>query len=404
VTRSIPAVVISCLLLLAAAVVLASCGSETGVGASASDQAATTQTVTTQAVNTAPVTTGILAEPTTSTTIDYDSMPMTTSVALGIAASKGADLVRQLGDAVISYLGGEGDLDALQTLVAPSAREGLSRMLSSLNRPTDCKVWGISNYGLSNESEVDLLFTGGTSGPAHVWVTVLADTDEETVTITAVDLEPKPVPHAPTTTTVSTPVTTILDAGAAGSSLPVVQIQVQPKLEYMSSYYSYFTAEAVVLAKVVDVLPLRRNPLAGTGAPDGPNAPQPIVYKGYVLEVEKTYGPESIPKRITVYALGNGTVELDGVTYEVRVEFPLDASPGDRLFAPLMEVAYFGTPELKRDEYWVQANLAVYAVDANGRCTRVTGADIDPEAASEYPLSSLENDARAQGKQPSRVE
>ena len=77
------------------------------------------------------------------------------------------------------------------------------------------------------------------------------------------------------------------------------------------------------------------------------------------------------------------------MTYEVREKYPLDASPGDTFFVPLMKVAYFWTPELKQDEYWVQANWAVFAVDDNGRCTRVTGADIDPETGSEFTLSAL---------------
>lgn len=420
--RRIAAVVISWALLLAAAAALVACGSDNAAGTSGTEQAATptvtTQTATTETVatgtvatgtaTTETVATGIPAEPTTSTTIDYDSMPMTTSVALGIATSRGAPMVQQLGEAVISYFSGKSDLAALQALVAPSAHERLSRILSALGRPTRCEVIGMGNYGLSNETEADLLFAGGTNEPTHVYVTLLVDPGRETVAITEISLDPMLDPHEPqTTTTLGTPVTTILDAGTADSSLPVIQIQVQPKLEYMSSYYSYFTAEAVVLAKVVEALPLRRNPLAGRGDGGGSDlaqAGEPIVYKAYVLEVEKAYGPETIPRRITVYALGNGTVEFDGVTYEVRVEFPLDAKAGDRLFAPLVKVAYFGTPGLKRDEYWVQANVAVYAVDKKGWCRRVTGADIDPEAASEYPLSSLEKDAVAQGRQPSLVE
>jgi hypothetical protein len=210
-------------------------------------------------------------------------------------------------------------------------------------------------------------------------------------------------PRAPVTTTISTTVTTILDGSAAGSSLPVIRIQAESKLEYMSYPYSYFTAEAVALAEVVEVLPLRRNPLAGAGDPDGPNEHQPIVYKGYVLEVEKAYGPDTIPKRIMVYAVGNGTVLLDGVTYEVREEFPLDVNPGDKLFVPLVKVSYFGTPALKQDEYWVQANWAVFAVDDSGTCIRVTGAEVDPENRSEFPLSFLEDAALEQGKEPSVV-
>ena len=277
-------------------------------------------------------------------------------------------------------------------------------MLSLLSQPTRCKVMGLATFGSSNETEVDLLFAGGSSEPAHFTVTILVDPDKRTITITAIKPGPIVDPYAPTSTTVSTTVATTRDGIATGSSLPVIQVQAEPKLDHMSYPYSYFTAEAVALAKVVEVLPLRRNPLAGTGNPDGPNEHQPIVYKGYVLQVEKAYGPKSIPERITVYALGNGTVVLDDVTYEVREEFPLDASPGDKLFVPLMKVAYFGTPELKQDEYWVQANWAVFVVDGNGNCTRVTGANVDPENRSEFPLSFLEDAALEQGREPSLVD
>ena len=314
-------------------------------------------------------------------------------------------MVQQLGDAVISYLAGEGDLATLQALVAPTALEGLDYMLSSLDRSTACKVMVMSHYGSSDETEADLLFVGGTTLPTHFYVTILVDPDARTAALTAISPDPMEIPHAPTTTTVSTTVTTILERGAPGSSVPVIQIQTDPMLGYMylSWPYSYFTAEAVVLGTVVEVLPFRQNPLAATGDSDGPTEHQPIVYKGYVLEVEKAYGPESVPERIIIYALGNGTIELDGTTYEVREEFPLDVSPGDRLFVPLMKVAYFGTPELEADEYWVQANWAAFAVDNNSNCTRVTGADIDREVRSEFPLSLLEDAAVEEGKEPSVV-
>ena len=357
---------------------------------------ATTSTVTTSGA----ATTAAASEATTSTEAYY---PMTTSVAFGIATSQGMELIPRLGDAVISYLSGDGDLAAVQALVAPSALEGLSQMLATLDRPTRCELLGMSNYGLSNETEADLLFAGGTSEPAHFFITILVDPDAGTIAITAISPDPMVDPHAPVTTTVSTTVTTVLDGSATGSSLPVIQILAKPKLEYMSYPYSYFIAEAVALATVVEVLPLRRNPLAGAGDPDGANPHQPIVYKGYVLQVEKAYGPDRIPERITVYALGNGTVLLDGVTYEVREEFPLDVGPGDKLFVPLVKVSYFGTPDLKQDEYWVQANWAVFAVDDNGTCTRVTGADLDLETRSEFPLSFLEDAAVERGKEPSVV-
>ncbi len=358
---------------------------------------------TSSAATSTPSASAITASATTTTTGDPNTM--TTSLALGFASSRSVGVVQEFGDAVVSYLNGKGDLAAVQALVTPSAQAGLDQVLSLLHQPTRCKVMGASNYGSSKESEVDLLFAGGTTEPTHLYVTILVDIDAETIAITAFSFDRMEDLLAPTTTTLSTTVTTILEQSATGSDLPVIQIQTGPMLGYMylSWPYSYYTAEAVVLGRVVGVLPFRQNPLVSTGESDGPNEPQPIVYKGYVLEVKRAYGPDTIPKRITIYALGNGTVELDGATYEVREEFPLDASPGDRLFLPLVKVAYFGTPELQEDEYWVQANWAVFAVDDNGNCARVTGADIDPEVRSEFPLSLLEDAAVEEGKEPSVV-
>lgn len=378
--------------MLTAALVLASCGSETAIGTPMAAQAVTTQTVTTD-----------ICRESTTTTITEAYEYMTTSPALGLAASKGMSVVLQLGDAAISYLNEKGDLAAVQQLVAPSAQDGLARMLSLLSGPTQCKVMGMSQYGLSKEIEVDLLFVGGTSEPADFAVTLEVDPDNSTITITAIKPALSVDPHAPSSSVPTTLGTTGTQI-TTGAPLPVIQIQADPKFDYMIPNYSYFTAEAVALATVVEVLPLRRNPLAGTGDQDGPGEHQPMVYKGYVLQVEKAYGPGSIPQRITVYALGNGTVVLDGVTYEVREEFPLDATPGAEIFVPLVKVAYFGTPTLKPDEYWVQANWAVFAVEDDGRCNRVTGADVDPENRSEYTLSDLENIVLEQGKKPSLVE
>ena len=386
------AIVVSCAVLLTASLALASCGSRATSGTPTTGQEVTTQTVTTE----------ISRGSTTTTTPEaYESM--TTSEALGIAAGKGTDLVQHLGDAAIYYLSGKGDLSAAQQLVAPSAQDGLARMLSSLGRPNGCKVMRMAQYGLSKEIDVDLLFAGGASEPADFTVTIAVDPGKGTMTITAIQpglsVDPyTPPPSVPTTlSTTGTQITT-------GSSLPVIQIQAEPALDYTIPNYSYFTAETVALVKVVNVLPLRRNPLAGTGDQGEPSEHQPMVYKGYVLQVEKAYGPDTIPERITVYALGNGMVVLDGVTYEVRDEFPLDTSPGDRLFVPLVKIAYFGTPALKKNEYWVQANWAVFAVDGSGNCARAAGADVDPENRSKFTLSELENIVLEQGKKPSLVE
>lgn len=327
--------------------------------------------------------------------------PMTTSIALGIACTQGTRVVQQFGDTAVSYLNGEGDLAAVQALVASSAQDGLARMLSSLGRPTGCEVMGMAQYDLSVEIDVDLLFVGGTSGPADYTVTILVDQDKGTATIVAIEPGDR---YAPTNTTAVTTIVAAADGGANDSSLPVIQVQDDPNLWYMTPHYSFIAADAVALAKVVEVLPLRRNPLAGPQDSERSDEHQPVVYKGYVLEVEKAYGPDSVPRRITIYTLGNGTIELDGVAYEVRTEYPLDADPGDRFFLPLMKVAYFGTPELGQDEYWVQANWALFAVDDSDNCTRVTGADVDPENGSEFPLSELEGIAVEKGKKPSLIQ
>lgn len=50
------------------------------------------------------------------------------------------------------------------------------------------------------------------------------------------------------------------------------------------------------------------------------------------------------------------------------------------------------------------ANWAVFAVDDNGRCTRVTDADMDSETTSEFTLSALEEVAAEQRKKPSLVD
>jgi hypothetical protein len=208
-----------------------------------------------------------------------------------------------------------------------------------------------------------------------------------------------------TTTGVSQASTTIAGI-TTSSSLPVIELMGDPKLDYLHPEYSYKLADAVVLATVTEVLPFRQNPAAYQ--PDDPDGTehQPVVYKGYVLSVERAFGPDTIPGTITVFACGNGTVVVDGVTYEVRNDLPLDAGVGEQLLLPLTKDRYYGTPEPKEDEYWVQAPWAVFSVDANDRCMRVTGRQFSEEwkAANEYSLSFLEDVAVAQGKNPSVIQ
>ncbi len=66
----------------------------------------------------------------------------TTSPALGQAGTGHLPVAQQLGDAAVSYLRGEGDLAALKQLVARSAQDGLAEMLSLLSGPTGCTVLG----------------------------------------------------------------------------------------------------------------------------------------------------------------------------------------------------------------------------------------------------------------------
>ena len=346
----------SATLLLAATLLPAACGSAPQSGTS------TPETTTTD-----------ISHPMTTVTTVETLFTLTTS-AVGFAHSQQAmEAALQLGNAVVSYVHDRNDLAAVQSLVAPSAQEGLSHMLLCLVEPTGCKVTSAGYSGEGDVVEVGLLFADGSSVyPPDFSLTIAVAGDQ----------------------------TTITGITARASENP----EAYSRRAYLSPDYSYYTATAVVLGTVVEVLPLRRNPLAETADPAAPGEHQPVVYKGYVLEVKKAYGPESLPGRITVYALGNGSVVLDGVTQEIREEFPLDADLGDTLLIPLVKSARFGTPELAVGEYWVQDNRAVFAVDEEGHCTRVTGADIDPESASRFLLSELETIAVEQGKNPSAVD
>jgi len=271
----------------------------------------------------------------------------------------------------------------VQSLVAPSAQEGLSQMLSLLGEPTRCKVWSTSAGEPYSVVAVDLVFADGKSLHPECGLTVVFEQDQATIPAIASGAPPDP---------------------AFSDRVP----ETDPRLDYLNPMYSYLTAGAVVLGTVVEELPLRRNPLADTTDVAGPvgsdSEYQSVAYKGYVLAVERAYGPPTFPAQITVYALGNGTVVIDGVPQEVCEELPLDAKPGDRLLVPRMNVAYDGTPELEPDVYWVQANWAVFTVSDDGTCTRVTGQELDPESGHEFPLAELEGIIVEQDKEPSLIE
>ena len=308
-----------------------------------------------------------------------DMWVMTTSAESYAFSQEAMEAALQLGDAAIDYLGGQVDLATVQSLAAPSAQNGLAQMLQLLEAPTDCVVNSTAYTGGSNVVDVQLWFADGKSQNADFIFTAVIDPEETTITA-------------------------IVPSGSPDPSVDSGVIYLSPGIMYLSPVYSFYHAEAVVLGTVIEALPHRLNPLAGSENPDGSNGHEAVAYKGYVLGVEKAWGPGSMPRRITIYALGNGTLVRDGETQEVREEFPLDAGLGDRLLVPLMKLAYFGTPELQPHEYWVQSNAAVYEVHDDGRCTRVTGMELDPESGHEFPLSELESIAVERGKAPSAVE
>ena len=280
--------------------------------------------------------------------------PMTTPPALGIAMTEGQAALEDFGDAVISYLGGKTDLGAVQALVVPSAREDLAQMLSSLGHPTRFRVTGAGAEGDATQVDNDVLFLGGGSAPAEFTITIAVDQDKQTIMVVAI----------------RSGRTGLLAPAGATSSLPL----------YPYPMTSFIIADANVLATVTEALPMRANPLAGAPGTPGQNERQPVAYKAYVLEVQKAYGPDTVPKKITVYALA------------------LDATPGDRLLLPLVKYTPFGTPGLKDEEYWVEADYAVFAVDAFNDCKPVTGADMIGDTRTEFSLAELEEMAAGQGR------
>jgi len=279
---------------------------------------------------------------------DPDSWVSTTSAESWAFSQAAMTETLRLGAAVISYLDGRVDLTTVQNLVAPSAQEDLAEMLRLLKTPTDCVVNCTVYEGGSNVVEVDVWFADGRSESPDFTLTVVIDEDEATITAIA-----------PTSS----------------------RFALHPDLPYLSPFYSFYHAEAVVFGTVVEALPL-----------------------GYVIEVEKAFGPSSIPRQVTVYALRDASTALEDGTQEVQENFPLDVNTGDRLLVPLVKISYFGTPELEPDEYWVQSNVAVYEVHEDGLCTRMTGQELDPESGHDFPLSELEGIILGQDKAPSRIE
>ncbi|MBN1630486.1 MAG: hypothetical protein JW990_12025, partial [Thermoleophilia bacterium] len=291
----------------AAALVGLGCGDEPAETASTTPPvtSAPAPALTTQTTSDSPLTTMAVTEAT-----DPDPYVMTTSAESWAFSQAAMTEALRLGDAIIYYLDGRVDLATVQNLVAPSAQEDLAEMLRLLKTPTDCVVNCTAYRGGSNVVEVEVWFADSLSEYPDFTLTVVIDPDEATIT-------------------------------AIAHSAPSASFDT--RVQYLSPFYSFYHTEAVVLGTVVEALPL-----------------------GYVIEVEKAFGPSSIPGQITVYALRNATTVLDDGTQKVQEDFPLDANPGDRLLVPLVKISYFGTPDLEPDEYWVQSNVAVYEVHEDG--------------------------------------
>jgi hypothetical protein len=97
-----------------------------------------------------------------------------------------------LGKSIISYLNGEQDLASVQRLVASSAQDGLALMLSSLSRPTSCKVTRTAGADSSNVVQVWLRFFEADNQESDFSLTAVVE--REDVTITAIERGAVPGP------------------------------------------------------------------------------------------------------------------------------------------------------------------------------------------------------------------
>jgi hypothetical protein len=193
---------------------------------------------------------------------------------------------------------------------------------------------------------------------------------------------------SPTTSSVSTElasVSTSVDTPAARSDATestvgrIIRGTGLHKAQSFDPEWVYERCDAVVLGRVLEELPFRRNPLAGqpdTESADGTIEHFPIVYKGYVIEVEEAFGPESIPRIITVYAMGTGVfVDENGDKYQVVEDYALDLVEGDVTFVPLGKFPEFGTPPLKEDEFWAGAPQVAVTVNSDTTVRWVMGGE-----------------------------
>ncbi len=162
---------------------------------------------------------------------------------------------------------------------------------------------------------------------------------------------------------------------------------------------AFSRAESVVVAEVVEELPLRRNPLADPN-PDarGPDdAPLPVIYKGYVLKVQRVLGGKPVPEVVTMFCMGSGRCEENGEVVEVVVEEDLSLALGDTVVAPLYKFPRFGTP-LGENEYWLVHEVVIFRLDATGEAKRVLahGAGESIGASDTYTVESLSSVAESE--------
>lgn len=135
------------------------------------------------------MTTDATSTPNTSTT---EPSVETTSPGWGSRSRAAIGYSSHLGKTVISYLNGELDLASVQELVAPSARDGLALMLSSLSHPTTYEVTRTAGSDSGNVVRVWLRFIEADNQQSDFTLTALVETED--VAITAIERGAVPGP------------------------------------------------------------------------------------------------------------------------------------------------------------------------------------------------------------------
>jgi hypothetical protein len=118
--------------------------------------------------------------------------------------------------------------------------------------------------------------------------------------------------------------------------------------------------DVVVVGRVTEVLSLR-DPRADPAAP-APTDPAAAFtfFKGYVLAVERQYGPTTVADEVTMWCRDSGDVVIGDERVSVQVSpggVRLDA--GDLVVAPLWRNEGSGTP-LPADQYWLYAEPTLF--------------------------------------------